>query len=110
MCAALPPGNRTAKQGPGHTIARFKGVKARLMLGFCIKPKGFLPYPPMCHCPLQISIANGIIARKPLQEPQATCARSRLKKGIGVSISGNRATLTNVDRLRDLVLNWISAS
>jgi hypothetical protein len=94
----------------GQAIQPGKGVKARLMLGFCIKPKGFLPYPPMCHCPLQISIANGIIARKPLQEPQATCARSRLKKGIGVSISENRATLANVDRLRDLVLNWISAS
>ena len=54
--------------------------------------------------------ANGIIAREPLQEPQATCARSRLKQGISVSISENRATVANVDRLRDLVLNWISAS
>jgi hypothetical protein len=42
----------------GQAIKPGKGVKARLMLGFCIKPKGFLPYPPMCHDPLQSSIGQ----------------------------------------------------
>ena len=60
--------------------------------------------------PSKAASANGIKARNPLREPQATCARSQLKQGIGVSISENRATVANVDRLRDLVLNWISAS
>src|SRR5207253_6096218 len=51
-----------------------KLVEARLPSNPCIQPQSFLPYPPMCHDPLQIRVSKGNHGQ---QAPESTSKHLR---------------------------------